>query len=541
MARTIGKAASTILSELNERLGTVDDSYVVEPGDTEAVHDLTDEHCLLPADHPWIVERLRGYLADDDIDLRERWASEVRAGLTELFGPASDVVVCSSGSAAAAWAVEEARARTNREAAVVSARLDPSEIAETARAARARGALVLADEILTAGRLARGISPVIADASPNVLWVGESLACGLPFGAVISNEPWITPPPAAEAAPLALGLAAATLDVLRSHPVHERLAAVGEAVRERIAEACARENVQAELLGPPTLMRIRFAGQENATPEEMLHHFRLELEKLGVRAGERIFPTVPFPTDDPERIPRAFDVAIGRIRTLLVEYNSWLSGGLAYPFPTEEPLLRERGLARYRYPSTADTTIGSIERGVRITFAPEDGKLTSSGFYVPTALRDDFELSIDYEIRRWQPGPGCACFALFVQNEPSTSRHYAQRMTTAPASDRHELLGVACGVESERRPVSSPRGSFRLRRRGARLTTWHRDADADEWILLGTDEDASADDMIVGAKIWTLEPNEGLEVDFTDLRIEARIPADQIPLIGERADPRGNH
>lgn len=523
--------------------------------------DLTG-HWLFAPCHPWVVERLRALPGCE-----EDWTTAVVDGLAALFGSVFTAHLCATGREAVAGAVNAARTVLGRKevvwvgtdppdgvpvseanaarqaiemrgdvvaALVMSPLLDESTALALARAARAAGARILVDERLTACRLAGSGSPLVSLLDPDAVIAGESLACGMPFGAVLERE--ASGIDAAPPGSASIAYAAATIGALRDEPAYDRLVAAGEAIRNVFAARCHREEVNATLAGPAGAMHISFAGQENAAPDQMLDHFGRELEAQGVRAGEVVFPMVPRGEDD-DGAP-AFDAAVERIRTLLVEYNSYLSGGLPYPFGGNESRLVERGLTMYRYPSHAATSITTADDRVRVSFAPEVCKLVSSGFYVPTRVRGDFTVNVDYEIRRWQPGEDCANFALFVQNETSSARYYAQRRSSAADPEHHEAFYVACGHESTARATETAHGSLRLQRAGCALSAWHREMNGG-WELLGTDEQATTEDIYVGAKIWSLVKNDGLEVDFRALSIEGEIPDDQSPVLHARPDPRG--
>ncbi len=176
---------------------------------------------------------------------------------------------------------------------------------------------------------------------------------------------------------------------------------------------------------------------------------------------------------------------------------------------------------------------------MRIAFAPgELGPITSSGFYLPTRIRGDFDVSVHFTVQAWEPGPDSACLGLFVQNERSTARSYAQLMSTG---DRPGERSVAAGLAGRilgRHPVHDEDGWLRLTRHGPRVTALHRPTAGADWVELGTLEPASTDDVIVGAKIWSKVRCGGLVCDLDTLSIAADIPDDQFPELEPRPDPR---
>jgi hypothetical protein len=266
--------------------------------------------------------------------------------------------------------------------------------------------------------------------------------------------------------------------------------------------------------------------------------FRAELRERGVLAGEGwLAPSAWMDAAELDLACTAVAETLRRMRALLVELNSYLSGGLPWVFPGGHPTLRERGLAVYRYPCRAEVDVEPLGAGVRIAFREGPlGAVTSSGFYVPTRVRGDFRAEVRYELERWQPGERAACVALFVQDEPGVVRHYAQRTSHRGDGDAHAVLANFSDRLGEPYPCRGGAGRFRIERAGRRVRCWHRGAD--EWRLLGEHEEREAHDVFVGAKIWALEASGGLAARLDGLTIEGEIPTDQPPPVPVRPDPR---
>ena len=316
-----------------------------------------------------------------------------------------------------------------------------------------------------------------------------------------------------------------------------RAALIGERLRAAFQEACQREQVLGTLTGPPTAMTLRFEEQESASAALILDTFLAELRQRGVAVG----PTWNVPAGltalEVDAAVAAIHDAVTRIRVLMVEYNSYLSAGLPYVFPTDLPLLESRGLSIYRYPAQGNVDVVAEDRAIRITFQPGAlGPVTSSGFYVPTCIRDDFTAEIEFTIQTWRPGPANACFALFVQDEPSLVRYYAQRFTEADRPERHLAQANLAGAASEPRPVAGTTGAFRLVREQKILSAWYREEGS--WDRLGQTTTDATPDFYLGAKIWSSQVCEGLEVVFTGLTVTGEIPADQTVALVKRPDPR---
>jgi len=306
--------------------------------------------------------------------------------------------------------------------------------------------------------------------------------------------------------------------------------------------ACEREGLTATIAAVPSGIFVHFAAQDAAPGELILHHFGLELSSAGARLEELLHPDPAITSDDSLRIENAIDTALRRIRVLLIEHNSYLSGGLPWPFPGGADILRTRGLSIYRFPKLAAVDVTAREGTIRIAFAPgELGAITSSGFYVPTRVRGDFTVTARYELPVWRPGPHTASVALFAQDEPSLHRYYSQRNSDPMSQGASHVLANLEGALLRGQPVAGSAGWFRLVRRGGSVSAWHRGTDEVEFSALGRTPDPGAlpaPDMYIGAKIWSPGRCEGLVADFSELTIEAEVPSEQPPMPELRPDPR---
>jgi hypothetical protein len=495
------------------------------------------------------------------------------AALRAWLGLRGRVVLCRSADQAKELAVQAARARTGREVVLAldpiegrpgsamplprahaAARLAKADVAAVlfeprveddahadelegiVAAARQHGTRVIADETRTAGRVHAGSSTRALGLPCEAVVVGEAVACGLGCAAVLDSEDdaaveLVEPLPDA----LALALAAATARALARQPVHEEMAAHGARLREAFTAAAAAEQIAAELVGPAALMRVQVAAQEGVAAPLLRWHLAAEMQRLGVEANEWLVAHALSPAVA-DAMAAALRGTMARARTLLIESNSYLSGGLPYVFATANEFLRERGLARYRYPKLADVEVSAVHGRMRIAFAAGAlGPVTSSGFFVPTRLRGDFTVEAEYELVRWTSGPDAVCFGLFFQNELSTGRYYAQRTIASSGSDT--VHGSFDGVLTAARRAGARRGALRLARERSRVTAWHRD-EGGEWHELGTTDSATTDDGILGAKVWAKVACDGIVAEVTALTIVAEWVPDQAPPVTARPDPR---
>ncbi|HEU4420715.1 MAG TPA: hypothetical protein VFT55_17380, partial [Planctomycetota bacterium] len=263
-------------------------------------------------------------------------------------------------------------------------------------AARAHGVQVVCDEERTAARAAA--TTVHAELSLGADWtvLGPSLAGGLPFAAVVGPACSGT---GRDAHPVAMAIAAAALRGNVGRVLATELARLGAAVREATARAAEREQLQVAWRGPAALPRLQFVGQEGADGSLIEHHFGLELAAVGWQLRGPLLFGSRLRSGDHTAMLAAFDRALARIRVKLVEYNSYLSGGIPYAWPGGDATLRARGVALYRYPRLAAVAVAPVPGGpgMRIDFAPGPlGDVTSSGFFLPTMFAGDVDVTARY-------------------------------------------------------------------------------------------------------------------------------------------------
>lgn len=401
-----------------------------------------------------------------------------------------------------------------------------------AAAARALGAMVAVDASRAAFRTGQDLLDDTWSTADFVV-LGPALAAGLPCHAVVGA-------PAHDALdPVTRTVAASVLAALRSTPPHAALTATGAQILAAIEAAAKTHDIQLVVHGTPALPWLSFAGQEDAPPELIEHHFQRELAAVGVHArGPLLWPSaVRRDAAARQRCAAAFAHALLRLRVLFVEYNSHLSGGLPWPFPGGGERLRTRGLTFYRYPRRAPVDVGPVDAAMRIAFsAGELGAVTSSGFYVPTRLQGDVVLTIRYVLRQWHSGPDSACLGLFLQNEASTARYYAQIASTAAAPEQRVAAAGLQGEVVGRRPVDGD-GWLRLVRSGGEVVAFHRAAGSEAFTELGRCA-ATADPLVAGCKIWSKVRTDGLVADLFELEIDAALASEQPELLPARPDPR---
>lgn len=417
---------------------------------------------------------------------------------------------------------------------VLDGDLAADTMAKVAARTRAKGASLCVDETATAFRIANGAACARAAVTPDFALIGASLSCGLPFGAAIGVEE----PSAAD--PLSLRIVDAALRALKAAPVCDATRAHVAQLRAQIEAHANSQEIRIAFDGDAAMPRLSFLGQEDAPGELIAQHFAHELRLAGVHCSGPILLTASMRNDAHERnrVANAFGHALVRIRALLVEYNSHLSGGLPWPFATGRDALRSRGLTFYRYPRRGEVDVEPNGEAMRIAFGSGPlGPVTSSGFFVPTRLVGDVTLTIRYALQKWNAGPDSACLGLFFQNEASTARYYAQVISTADAPTARSVAAGLAGNVMGRMPIDGDHGWLRLSRMGSTLTASWRGASDAPWTQLGQCE-ATSDALIAGCKIWSKVTTDGLVADLYDLQIDGELAKDQPELLAAKVDPR---
>ena len=416
----------------------------------------------------------------------------------------------------------------------LDASADPQQLASLCSRARAHGTSVCMDETATAHRIAQGAASAAHRLRADFVLFGASLTAGLPFGAASGLEG------SNSANPVTLLVAAAVAQSLLDAPIHSIVRERARGLREAIDRAAASQDVLVAWTGDESMPRLCFLGQEDAPAAAMAERFAVELAESGCRMQGPLPVDASLRCDAPtqQSVAQSFARAFVRIRALLVEFNSHLSGGLPWPFSTGRSTFRERGLTFYRYPRRAEVDVNANGDAMRIAFGKSKlGPVTSSGFFVPTRIVGDAMLTIRYVLRRWNAGPDSACLGLFFQNEASTARYYAQVISTA---DQPTLRNVAAGLAGNvvgRRPIEGDEGWLRLARIGSMLIASWRSSSNSSWTELGRC-DATSDALIAGCKIWSKVETEGLVADLFELEIEGELAKEQPDLLAPRVDPR---
>ncbi len=417
----------------------------------------------------------------------------------------------------------------NYAAVIARAEWPVDELLDLRKTAHEQGALLILDATHSAWRAPHPLDP-------DFLCLGPSMAEGLDCGAVLSYGKAFSQTPE-QPDQLAIASTLANLRALDGRSISAELDELGKTLRDSFERACEAHNIAGHLSGPLALQRLHFDGQEGAEASLFDQYFAIELAKFDIVLGPQLAVHLGLHL---QAVDRGLEAAVARMRTPLIDFSSYPCGDIPFVFPGCEEALRERGLCLYRYPKMGAVDIDPIGDCMRIDFAPSDslGEVTSSGFYVPTLITGDFDVTVDYSVTRWAPGPDSACLALFAQNEESTARYYAQRMSIGATPDDHEVLACLDTVLGARTSVEPRTGSFRLTRKGSALTAWHRLHEGEDWLALMTKDDATTDDVLFGVKIWSKEACGGLTAEISNLAIGGVMAPKLLDRLGHRDDPR---
>ena len=370
------------------------------------------------------------------------------------------------------------------------------------------GVPLFLDESRTASRLTARTVSEEADIGAEVIVLGTSLGCGLPFGAVVG----LTEPGARCDTDTARTVRAA-LRRLASAGVHEELSHAGVALRARFAAACRRLDLKGRLLGPAALMRLAFADQDNVAGPRIAVQFLAELRTLGVDAHEDVALPVGLDPSRAERITVAFEAALARVRTQLVEHNATVSDDLPWVFEAGPERMRRRGLTRFQHPRQAAAAIETEVDGLRLSIAAGPlGPTTSVGFLSREPLRGDFELRVRVDLDPWHPGPDGAAFALFVQDVATGTRTQALWVSLPGAATGFAVAATFEGRENDGHRGAPRGGWLRIVRAGDELTVACAD-DADEptdWVEIARRRPAPRGECRFGCRIAARVQSEGL-------------------------------
>ncbi|MFO1052081.1 MAG: hypothetical protein U1F36_07695 [Planctomycetota bacterium] len=325
-----------------------------------------------------------------------------------------------------------------------------------------RSVRLLLDESRTAARLAARTVGAEVGIEADAVLLGDSLADGEPFGAVVGIADPGSSVPSATARRVR-----AVVQRLSVRGVHEQLSREGVALRSRFVAQVRKLGLRARLLGPAALMQIVFDAQDNIDGARITARFLDELAAVGLHCG----PDIALSLREEGRstvLADAFDAALARIRTRLVEHNAQLSDDLPGVFCGLPFVMRAEGLSRFVQPRQARGEVTVDGDGLCLTL--EEGPLgpgASVGFTSRRSLQGDFDLRVRFELQAESGEP--LRFALFAQEERGSGRVEASWLAPATADATAMIVASFDGAPDPLAVPGGPSGWLRITREGGAI------------------------------------------------------------------------
>lgn len=150
------------------------------------------------------------------------------------------------------------------------------------------GVLLIFDEVVTGFRLAPGGAQEAFGVIPDLACLGKALSNGLPLSALAGKAEYMNHVPAISfgltfrGEALSLAAAKACLTVFKREPVTEKLAEIGEKVRERFHRRCSDLKMGWKMSGHPSRMNIHYGGGGRISAEGAKTLFLQECLKRGL-------------------------------------------------------------------------------------------------------------------------------------------------------------------------------------------------------------------------------------------------------------------
>lgn len=167
---------------------------------------------------------------------------------------------------------------------------DPSFLATIADHARAAGALVIFDEIVTGYRVPEHSVQAATGVVPDLACAGKAIASGMPLAAAVGRADIMRacmprvfyPGPTFRGEVYSLAAARATIEICRSEPVAAHVRDYGTRLRDEIHRLCREIGVDGTCTGPPFRMMFVFGERDPVRFRSMRTLLMQELLKHGV-------------------------------------------------------------------------------------------------------------------------------------------------------------------------------------------------------------------------------------------------------------------
>jgi len=194
------------------------------------------------------------------------------------------------------------RAHRDRVAAVVMEPVreilpEPGYLEAVRELTHRSGALFVFDEVMTALRLGPGGAQQAFGVVPDIACLGKSMGNGMPLSAVVGRREYMQHLPGVgfgmtfRGETLSLAAARTVLKIVRTEPVAEHLAKIGEELRSGFRGLCRELGIGWDLLGPPARMSVLFGGAGRLSAESLRDLFLQECLKRGVFTNGNFLPS----------------------------------------------------------------------------------------------------------------------------------------------------------------------------------------------------------------------------------------------------------
>ena len=222
------------------------------------------------------------------------WSDVFAPGRPGVPDPVSALTIrCDFGDAEAVAAAFQRH--PGRIAAVLTAPYDwgPAPSAEYLQSlhalAQEQEALLIFDEVLTGFRLARGGGQEYFGVTPHMAVLGKAFANGFPLAAYVGkasvmeeglSRTVITTTYAGEA--LSLAAAGATLEVMKTQPVHHHIWDMGQKLMDGMKTLLLKHRIPADIHGLPPYFTVVFQTGDESRDQECQAAFQKNLIQRGV-------------------------------------------------------------------------------------------------------------------------------------------------------------------------------------------------------------------------------------------------------------------
>jgi len=205
------------------------------------------------------------------------------------------------------------------------------------------GALLIFDEVVTGFRFSPGGVQELYGIIPDLTCVAKALANGMPLSALLGKRRYMEKLPQIyfgmtyRGEALSYASALASLNIYKREPVHEHVANIGTALRERFDILAAKYDIPTTLKGHPARMEVAFGCAGRISDLGIKSLFVQELVRNGIYSDGLFLPSYPMNEEVIELTATALDKTMGVVRA--AKDCNTLEGFLVYP--TSEDCYRE--------------------------------------------------------------------------------------------------------------------------------------------------------------------------------------------------------